>query len=118
MALSRLVPELTAGLLFGTLLFALVMLVLVAAGAYTLTGPTPAPPWLPLSISVQSGVAEELVCRGAILRLLWLAFGPWWAVAGSSMLFGLFHLTNPKADVVGVLILIVEGGPLLAAPTS
>ena len=116
LALGGLVPELAAGLLFGTVLFTLVMVVLVASGAYTLTGPTPAPPWLPLSISIQSGVAEELVCRGAILRLLWLAFGPWWAVAGSSILFGLFHLANPNADVVGALILMVEGGPLLAAP--
>src|SRR5262245_9245216 len=116
LALAKLLPELVAGLLFGTVLFALVMAVLVVAGAYTLTGPTPGPPWQPLSISIQSGVAEELICRGAILRLLWLAFGPWWAVAGSSILFGLFHLTNPHADVVGALILILEGGPLLAAP--
>jgi len=116
LALAKLLPELVAGLLFGTVLFALVMAVLVVAGAYTLTGPTPGPPWQPLSISIQSGVAEELVCRGAILRLLWLAFGPWWAVAGSSTLFGLFHLANPNADVVGALILILEGGPLLAAP--
>src|SRR5262249_6828109 len=91
----KLVPALAAGLLFGTILFALVMLVLVASGAYTLTGPAAAPPWLPLSISIQSGIAEELVCRGAMMRLLWLAFGPWWAVAGSSILFGLLHLANP-----------------------
>jgi len=116
LALARLLPELAAGLVFGAALFALVMLVLVAGGAYTLSGPTNAPPWEQVAISIQSGVAEELVCRGAIMRLLWLAFGPWWAVAGSSLLFGLLHLANPNADVVGALILIAEGGPLLAAP--
>ena len=75
LALARLGPELAAGLVLGAALFAAVMGVLLAIGAYALTGPTIAPAWNALAISLSSGVTEELVFRGVIFRLLWSTFG-------------------------------------------
>jgi membrane protease YdiL (CAAX protease family) len=112
---ARLAPELAGGLLFGAALFAAVMGVLVAIGAYRVTGPTPAPIWSELEISLLSGVFEELLFRGIILRLLWIAFGIWFAVAASSALFGLIHLLNPYSDIVIALDIAFEAGLLLGA---
>jgi len=113
LALRRLVPELAAGLLFGTAMFAVVMGVLVAAGAFELTGPTAAPVWHHLAIALESGVVEELLFRGVIFRLLWTAFGAWWGLAVSSALFGLAHLINPNTDILVVLGLALEAGLML-----
>jgi membrane protease YdiL (CAAX protease family) len=112
---ARLVPELGGGLLFGAALFAAVMGVLVAIGAYAVTGPTPAPIWSELGISLRSGVFEELLFRGIILRLLWTAFGMWPALAVSSALFGLVHLLNPHADILIALDIAFEAGLPLGA---
>jgi membrane protease YdiL (CAAX protease family) len=112
---ARLVPELGGGLLLGAALFAAVMGVLVVIGAYAVMGPTPAPIWSELGISLRSGVFEELLFRGIILRLLWTAFGMWPAVAVSSALFGLVHLLNPHADVLIALDIAFEAGLPLGA---
>jgi membrane protease YdiL (CAAX protease family) len=71
------------------------MAVLLAIGAYALSGPTAAPPWLPLAESLE-GAVEELIFRGAIFRLLSTVFGMWWALGLSSGLFGALHVSRPR----------------------
>ncbi len=115
LALAGLAPELAAGLLFGAALFAAMMGVLLAVGAYALTGPTIAPAWKALAISLHSGVTEELVFRGVIFRLLWSMLGRWWALALSSVLFGAAHLANPNPDIMAMLGIIFAAGVPLAA---
>ena len=112
--LAKLAPELAAGVVLGATLFSGMMTVLLATGAYVLTGPTAAVPWRALMESLE-GAVEELIFRGAIFRLLWSAFGVWWALGLSSALFGMMHLAKPGADLMGVLAVIFGGGVPLAA---
>jgi hypothetical protein len=114
LAVVQLAPELAAGIALGAALFSIIMGVLLAMGAYAMTGPTAAAPWLPLADSLE-GAVEELIFRGAIFRLLWSSFGISWAVGLSSTLFGAMHLSRPGADLMGVLGVIFGGGIPLAA---
>jgi uncharacterized protein len=70
LAVARLAPELATGIALGAALFLAIMGVLLAMGAYTMTGPTVASPWEPLG-EASEGAVEELIFRGAIFRLLW-----------------------------------------------
>jgi membrane protease YdiL (CAAX protease family) len=114
LGVARLVPELTVGGVLGTALFATVMAVLLATGAYALSGPAAAAPWLPLADSAE-GVVEELIFRGSIFRLFSRVFGMWGALGVSSGLFGALHVSKPGADLMAVLGIILAGGIPLAA---
>ena len=109
LGLAQLAPELALGVTFGAVLFSVVMAVLLAIGAYAMTGPTAAAPWLPLADSLE-GIVEELIFRGAIFRLLSSIFGAWWALGLSSALFGAWHLVKPGADLIAVLGVMFAGG--------
>jgi membrane protease YdiL (CAAX protease family) len=109
LGLAQLVPELALGVTFGAVLFSVIMAVLLAIGAYGMTGPTAAAPWLPLADSLE-GIVEELIFRGAIFRLLSSIFGVWWALGLSSALFGAWHLVKPGADLIAVLGVMFAGG--------
>jgi membrane protease YdiL (CAAX protease family) len=74
-----LAPDLAIGVALGAAFFSVVMAVLLATGAYTLTGPTAAAAWLPLADSLE-GTVEELIFRGSIFRLLSGVLGIWWAL--------------------------------------
>jgi uncharacterized protein len=65
-----------------------------------------------LAICIVASLAEELIMRGVVFRLLeqWLGSGI--ALAFSSILFGLIHLTNPAATLLGALAIAVETGLL------
>jgi len=114
LGLARLGPELAAGVALGAALFSAMMVVLLATGAYAMTGPTAAAPWQVLAGSLD-GAVEELIFRGAIFRLLWSALGVWWALGLSSALFGAAHLIKPSADLMAVLGIIFAGGIPMAA---
>lgn len=60
-------------------------------------------------------VAEELLFRGVLFRILEEAAGTWWALAISSVLFGGLHLVNPNASLWGALAISLEAGLLLGA---
>jgi uncharacterized protein len=82
--LAKLAPELAVGVVLDAALFSGMMTVLLATGAYVLTGPTAAVPWRALMESLE-GAVEELIFRGAIFRLLWSAFGVWCALGLSAI---------------------------------
>jgi len=109
LGLAQLAPELALGVTFGAVLFSVIMAVLLAIGAYAMTGPTAAAPWLPLADSLE-GIVEELIFRGAIFRLVSSIFGAWWALGLSSALFGAWHLVKPGADLIAVLGVMFAGG--------
>jgi membrane protease YdiL (CAAX protease family) len=114
LGLAQLAPELAAGIVLGVALYSAIMVVLLATGAYAMTGPRAAAPWQALMGSLD-GTVEELIFRGAIFRLLWSALGVWWALGLSSALFGAAHLIKPGADLMAVLGIIFAGGVPMAA---
>lgn len=115
LALGPLPLELTAGLAVGAALMAATLGTLWAAGWVTIQ-PQPVTRYLPaLREMIQSGVLEELLFRLVAFRLLWRAFGVWWALALSAALFGGLHLGNPNATPFAALCIALEAGILLAA---
>ncbi len=61
------------------------------------------------------GVAEEVLTRGILFRLLEQGLGTWAALGLSAVLFGLGHRGNPGATTQSSLALALEAGVLLAA---
>jgi CAAX protease family protein len=114
LGVTRLARELALGGALGAALFLALMGALLAMGAYALTGPSAAAPWVPFAESFEGGM-EELIFRGAIFRLLSSVFGMWWALGLSSGLFGALHVSKPGADVMAVLGIAMAGGIPLAA---
>ena len=114
LGVARLAPELAVGGVLGAVFFSAIMAVLLATGAYALSGPGAAAPWLPLAESLE-GAVEELIFRGSIFRLLTRVFGTWGALGLSSGLFGALHVSKPGADLMAVLGIILAGGIPLAA---
>ncbi|WP_454085735.1 CPBP family intramembrane glutamic endopeptidase [Georgenia sp. Marseille-Q6866] len=104
------------GLAGGLFLAAATIGALALLGAYQVTG------WGSLSDALTVvgmmcavAVAEEVVFRGVVLRLLEPRWGTWLALGGSSALFGLVHLVNPSASLWGATAIAVEAGLLLGA---
>lgn len=68
-----------------------------------------------LGLAVTAGVAEELVFRGILFRVVEERAGTWLAMAATAVLFGATHLLNPDATLWGAVAVAVEGGCVLAA---
>ena len=120
LSISGAVPELLAGLLLGGLLFSGVVAVLAAFGAYSLEavgsfGDLGAVVANMLPKIGAGALMEELLFRLLLLRLLERSFGTAWALAVSSLLFGLAHLGNAGATPVIGVMLGVELGLLFGA---
>jgi len=108
--------ELAAGLGVGAAYMVLVVGVVAALGGYhvvsvgwdtgILTG---------LALGVGPGIAEELVFRGVLLRVLDKPLGSRWALTATALLFGGAHLTNPDATMWGAVAIAVEAGILLGS---
>ncbi len=119
-SLAGALPESLAGLLVGGLLFSGVVAVLAAFGVYSLErvgsmGDLGAAVVSMLPKIVAGALIEELIFRLLALRLLERSFGTVWALAISSMLFGLAHLGNIGASPLIGIMLGVELGLLLGA---
>jgi len=108
--------ELALGLLMGALLFAAVLSILGVLGVYRYTGTGPAAVLIvPLMASVAAGIFEELLFRGLLFRLIESAAGSWLALLATAVIFGLIHLLNPHATLLGACSIMLEAGVLLAA---
>lgn len=108
--------ELTAGAAGGALLFSLVVGIVAASGGFHIAGRgSLATIWGPLSISLISGFAEELLFRGILFRYIERTAGSWAALALTSALFGGAHLANPNASFVAAAAIALEAGLLLGA---
>jgi membrane protease YdiL (CAAX protease family) len=110
------VTGLGIGLLVGAGLFATVIGILAAAGHYRVIG------WGSVSGAVavlgmmcSVAVAEELVFRAVLFRMVEQWIGTWYALGVSALVFGLLHLLNPGATLFGVLAIAVEAGVMLGA---
>ena len=108
--------ELGLGALIGMLLFTSTVGVLAALGVYQFTGlGSPANLIVPLMSALIAGVFEEVLFRGIVFRIIEGWVGTWLSMVVSAIIFGLIHLVNPHATLIGAIAIIFEAGILLAA---
>jgi membrane protease YdiL (CAAX protease family) len=102
---------LAGGLALGSGLVLLVFVVMASAGWLTVAPASPAiTPLLASALAFAAiSFVEELTFRGYIMQGLAKAWSMPAAVAVSSVLFGLVHLINPNAQVLGVLNICIAG---------
>jgi len=105
------------GLLLGAGLCVLVVGILFAVGSYRVVGVNLSYPIVPALIStgLVAAVAEEIMFRGVLLRLVEDALGTWAAVAIGALVFGGAHLSNQNASLWGALAIALEAGVLFSA---
>jgi membrane protease YdiL (CAAX protease family) len=106
--------EAAAGALTGFGLMAIAVGVEWLAGLYHVVGSNPLAVVLvpALVVSAFSGFFEELLLRVIFFRILEEPLGTAWALALSSLLFGLLHLRNPHAGVVSTVSIVAAGALL------
>ena len=62
-----------------------------------------------------SAFAQELIFRAIVFRITEEWLGIWWALAVSTLLFGLIHLTQAGASLLSSLAIALQAGLMLAA---
>lgn len=110
--------ELGAGLLAGFVLFSLMTGFVALLGGIEIVGTRPFARtqfWEWAAIAVASGMFEETLFRGILLRQLERLVGTWWALAATSVVFGGLHILNPDATWTGAIAIMIEAGILLGA---
>ncbi|HRO63358.1 type II CAAX endopeptidase family protein [Thermomonas sp.] len=104
------------GLAAGLALFSVVVLVLWLADSYHVDGTRAQVDWLHGVVIVGFGaaVAEEILLRGVLYRMVEEGLGTWSALLVSAAIFGALHLGNPYADPWSAIAIMIEAGILLA----
>jgi membrane protease YdiL (CAAX protease family) len=116
LALPGMGRELGIGLLVGAGLYTGTILILMVMGIYKVQGLNPIGYMLPaVAMAVSAAVFEELLFRGVLFRIVEEWLGSWISLVVSSLVFGLVHLINPAATLMGAIFISVEAGILLAA---
>lgn len=116
LALRGMGRELGIGLLVGAGLYTACILILMILGIYKIDGLNPVFYLLPaIAVPLSSGIFEELLFRGVLFRIVEEWLGSWISLVVSSLVFGLVHLMNPAATLMGAIFISVEAGILLAA---
>ncbi len=114
--LNGALPELAAGIAFGTVLFSVMTGIVALLGGFEVLGLRGwGQIWTMLAIAIVSGTLEEILFRGIVLRHMESLIGTWGALACTSALFGLGHITNPDATWFSSLAIGLEAGILLGA---
>ena len=116
LALPGMGRDLGIGLLLGAGLYTACTVILMVMGSYRIDGLNPASYLLPaIPLALSSGVFEELLFRGVLFRIVEEWLGSWVSLVVSSLVFGLVHLMNPNATLLGAIFISAEAGILLAA---
>lgn len=114
--LAGALPEWAGGLAFGFLLFSAMTGVVALLGGFAIAGVRGLGDlWPILGMAALSGVGEEMVFRGVMLRQLERLVGTWLALALTSAFFGAAHLGNEGATWFAALAIAMEAGILLGA---
>ena len=103
------------GLLFGFLVFTLVVGIAAIADVYNIIGEggTGALVTALIGMAIMPGFMEEVLFRGILFRWLEQFGGSWFALALTAGLFGLGHITNPGATPLSSFAIALEAGVLL-----
>ena len=107
--------NLGVGLLFGLLLFSLIVGVAALLDVYNIVGEggTSELVLSLFAIAIMPGFMEELLFRGILFRWLEAFGGSWFALALTSALFGLAHIFNDNATALSSFAIAIEAGVLL-----
>jgi membrane protease YdiL (CAAX protease family) len=104
------------GTLLGVGLFGAVIASIAVFGDYTVNGlGSPASAIGLLGIMAGAAVTEELVFRGVLFRNVERWTGTWIALVLTGALFGLIHLLNPNATLLGAIAIAISAGGMLSA---
>jgi membrane protease YdiL (CAAX protease family) len=110
------VSLLPLGAFVGLVWFALLMLMLYAAGHYQISGVGLPNRVLSAAIfALGTAIWEEVTFRGLLFRVSEQTFGTWIGVLASAVVFGAIHGLNPNASLAASIAIILESGVLLAA---
>jgi membrane protease YdiL (CAAX protease family) len=116
LALPGAASELALGLLFGGLLFAGMTGIVALLGGFEILGLRGLGQfWSMLALGIVSGVFEEVLFRGVLLRHLEQITGTWIALLITSALFGAGHIFNPGATWFAAFAIAMEAGIMLGA---
>lgn len=108
--------ELACGGVIGAGIVTIVVLLLLALGAYEVTDVTVGRGLLTgLLLGLGSAFGEEVVMRGILLRVLIGKVGTMVALAITSLMFGLLHLGNPHSSLLGAAGVALQAGFLFGA---
>ena len=111
-----LVREWGIGALIGAGLYTACAVSLMILGIYRVEGLNPVSFLLPaIALAFKSGVFEELIFRGVVHRSVEAIFGSWAGIVAASLAFGVLHMVNPGATIVGAAYICIEAGLLLSA---
>ena len=115
LALRQALPYTAAGFAGGALLIGSVVLALWLAGGYEVTAISTSVNWARslLIFGLATAIAEEIIFRGVLFRILDEAWGVRAALTISALFFGFAHLFNDNATVWTSFAIAVEAGILL-----
>ena len=104
------------GTFVGLVWFALLMLMLYAAGHYQISRVgLPNRVLSAVIFALGTAIWEEVTFRGLLFRVTEQTFGTWIGVLASAVVFGAIHGLNPNASLAASIAIILESGVLLAA---
>ncbi|MEO7503944.1 MAG: type II CAAX endopeptidase family protein [Sphingomicrobium sp.] len=103
------------GLLFGLVLFSIVVGVAALFDVYNIVGPGGTSELITATVvmAIMPGFMEELLFRGILFRFIEEFGGSWAALIVTSALFGAGHIFNPGATAFSSFAIAVEAGILL-----
>jgi membrane protease YdiL (CAAX protease family) len=115
LAPEKLLSHSAIGWLVGTGIMLLAATAMAVVGAYRVHGINHDAYLLgPLVVlGLLPGIAEEIVARGVLFRVVEDGLGTWIALVISALLFGFGHMANPNATIWSSTAIAIEAGLLL-----
>lgn len=115
-AVAGAAPAVGRGLLIGFGMFAAVIANIALLGGYDVLGwGSPAGALALLGFTAAAVVAEELMFRAVLFRIIEQRIGTWASLLLTGVLFGAAHLFNDHATLWSATAIAVEAGFMLAA---
>ena len=110
------IKNLTFGIVLGTILQALTILVIYLKGGYSIESINSILFIIPpLTMGITSAIVEEIFLRGIIFRITEEKLGSYIALLISALIFGALHMSNPNSSISAGIGLAIQAGLLLAA---
>ena len=108
--------NLTIGILLGSILQSLTILVIYLKGGYSVITINPISFIIPaLTMGITSAIIEETLIRGIIFRIPEEKLGSYLSLLISALVFGALHISNPNSSLSAGIAISIQAGLLLGA---